>query len=294
MKTQSRAFQGANVAAQFRRRLLLIVPLLLLLLIPALGENNANATTVGGSGQIRYGLEQKKGFDTCSAPTISQMQTWWTSSPYYDIGIYIGGSTRACGQPNLTSSWVTSAHNQGWSFYLIWAGPQAPCNGGSISTNTGTAFNQGKQEGLNAINAGLNLGFTGYNAFYYDMENYDETNVTCRNAVNSFVSGWVYQLRVAFPEKAGVYGNGCDASYWASIQFVPDFVWIADASGDPDVWGLNCLANGLWSGTQRIHQYVINSVETYGSVQLQIDRDCADSSITPHGHSGEDTTCTVE
>ena len=37
------------------------------------------------------------GFDLCTAPTDSpQMSTWWASSPYFDIGIYVGGSTRSC------------------------------------------------------------------------------------------------------------------------------------------------------------------------------------------------------
>lgn len=26
---------------------------------------------------------QSKGFDACTTPTVSQMNTWWSASPYY-------------------------------------------------------------------------------------------------------------------------------------------------------------------------------------------------------------------
>lgn len=57
------------------------------------------------------GISQQKGFDTCAAPTKTTMSNWWTNSPYYNIGIYIGGSSRGCAQPNLTASWVTAVQS---------------------------------------------------------------------------------------------------------------------------------------------------------------------------------------
>lgn len=47
------------------------------------------------------------GFDTCSAPPDSTMNTWWQHSPYYSVGIYIGGVHRKCSQPNLKTNWAT-------------------------------------------------------------------------------------------------------------------------------------------------------------------------------------------
>ena len=32
-----------------------------------------------------------QGFDTCAAPSIPTMQTWWGSSPFTSVGIYVGG-----------------------------------------------------------------------------------------------------------------------------------------------------------------------------------------------------------
>jgi hypothetical protein len=144
---------------------LLLAPLLFILA----GGADTEATSVGGSGGTRYGVSQNKGFDTCSAPTTSQMQAWWNYSPYWDTVIYMGGVSRGCSQPNLTKTWVTDAHNQGWSFYLTWVGPQAPCTGFTykFSYDTFDAFHQGKAEADKADAAAYNLGFTGYNIYYY-------------------------------------------------------------------------------------------------------------------------------
>ena len=68
-----------------------------------------------------------QGFDTCAAPSTATMQTWWTSSPYTSVGIYIGGANRGCAEPNLTPPWVSTVIAQGWRLLPIWVGPQAPC-----------------------------------------------------------------------------------------------------------------------------------------------------------------------
>jgi Rv2525c-like, glycoside hydrolase-like domain len=66
-----------------------------------------------------------QGFDACTAPSVAQMQAWRQQSPYRAIGIYIGGSDRACAQPNLTASWVSRQQQAGWHFIPIYVGPQA-------------------------------------------------------------------------------------------------------------------------------------------------------------------------
>lgn len=67
------------------------------------------------------------GFDLCQAPGTGPMATWWASSPYFDMGIYVGGGTRSCPQPNLISSWVKTVTGEGWGLISLWPGPQAPC-----------------------------------------------------------------------------------------------------------------------------------------------------------------------
>ena len=73
------------------------------------------------------GINQGLGFDACTAPSTSTMQKWWSGTPWSWVGIYIGGSVRACSQPNLTASWMNTTYAQGWSYELLWVGPQAPC-----------------------------------------------------------------------------------------------------------------------------------------------------------------------
>ena len=48
------------------------------------------------------------GFDQCLAPTQKAMDAWLASSPFWAVGIYISGKSRACrSQPNLTPTWVS-------------------------------------------------------------------------------------------------------------------------------------------------------------------------------------------
>ena len=67
------------------------------LLVPMSG----NAATT----QTRTGVFSGFAFDACAAPSTNAL-TAWAASPYRAVGIYIGGTNRACKQPNLTASWV--------------------------------------------------------------------------------------------------------------------------------------------------------------------------------------------
>lgn len=248
-----------------------ITPSAAMLQIQQAGPTPFASTTTSGNA----------GFDQCSAGTVSQMQTWWTSSPYFDTGIYIGGVARACGQPNLTSSWVQSVFSQGWRLMPLWVGPQAPCStfASRISSTPSTAFNQGVSEGTSAVAAANALGLSN-GVIYYDMENYNSGDTTCRAAVNQFISGWVQQLRSS-GFHAGVYGSATDAnSGWATVTNVPDDVWIALWNGQATTTGLSPLPDSLWSSNQRIHQYQGGHNETWGSVTFNIDNDQENGQVT--------------
>ncbi len=235
-----------------------------------------------------YGITQKKGFDACSAPTSSQMDTWWSSSPYWNVGIYFGGSTRSCSQPNLTSSWISHQHNAGWDFLPLWAGPQLPytscaTTGGpyssNISLNTSTAYNQGITEAQKAIPAAANLGFsTSGMPIIYDLEAYNGAS-SCRAAAKAFINGWDYWLKLSPAQKAGVYGSTC-ASYlddFSHIATVPDFIWFAWPNGNPSVKSITCISTSHWVSSQRHKQYTSTHTETWptSGVKLSIDNDCS-------------------
>jgi len=66
-------------------------------------------------------------FDACTAPSLTTMEAWKIASPYRGVGVYIGGASRTCSQPNLTPIWVTAVSLQGWRVIPIYVGHQAPC-----------------------------------------------------------------------------------------------------------------------------------------------------------------------
>src|SRR6185369_1680981 len=55
-------------------------------------QSRAASASVASSGADAVSTSRnRKGFDKCSADSVSNMQVWWSSSPYYDANIYIGG-----------------------------------------------------------------------------------------------------------------------------------------------------------------------------------------------------------
>lgn len=243
-------------------------------------------------------VNQHYGFDTCSAPSTAAMSTWYVDSPYWWIGIYIGGNSRACAQPNLSAAWLNTTYGQGWRFAPLWVGPQAPCTTyyNRFSSNTSTAFQQGKNEAISAWYALVNLGF-GSNAaqtpIYYDLENYSPPAAPgwCQTAVSYFIAGWVSQLHIIPAQVAGVYGSTC-ASYLnnlATISPPPDDIWGGDGSSHTS--SMSCINSGYWTQSQRLEQYSGGHVESYGGVAINIDNDCANGWLAPTTQYGTDQAC---
>lgn len=261
----------------------------------------ASSTMLAAQSAYAYpgggGAFNGKGFDTCAAPSTSQMQAWWTNTPWSWIGVYIGGSVRGCSQPNLTATWMNNTYNQGWRHTLIWVGPQAPCTTYSsrISSDTATAFQQGKSEAIKAYNALIALGFTNSAAntpVVYDMEGYPN-NASCRAAVKSFMQGWVDQLAVAPAQQSGVYGSVC-ASYlsdFATLARPPKFIWGANWDGNPSTSALSCISGTSWSNHQRLKQYQGDHNETWGGVTINIDSNCANGPVAPSGGLNSGSVC---
>lgn len=230
------------------------------------------------------------GFDSCVRPTVEQMQTWFTHSPYRVWNLYLGGSSRfsLCGV--LSASYLQSLTQQGWLFIPTWVGPQPPCSqvgrGRKISADLGTAYNEGIIEALMALDVAEALGLTGTDKsgtiLYYDIENYPN-NADCKAATRSFISGWSATLR-AHGTRAGVYGSPC-TSYvgdLAGATHVPDAVWLAywthaayDGGIKPSdfVFSVPCISPTLWNNNQRLRQYAGDHTENWGGVALPIDSD---------------------
>jgi photosystem II stability/assembly factor-like uncharacterized protein len=248
-------------------------------LTPPVGANSALSvgdTAISPDAVISISA---RGFDQCAAGTVSQMQAWWTNTPWSFANIYIGGANRGCSQPSLTSAWVNSIlHAQGWGLVPTWVGLQAPgshCGCSIMSSNTATAKQQGINEANAATNAANALGLKPPTIIYYDLEQYDGSSA----AAAAFVEGWVTRLH-QLGNQAGVYANPTNAAAdLATIANPPDAVWIAAWNGNPSVFGISGLPDNRWDHHQRIHQYQGCHTETWGGVTFHIDSDTSDGPV---------------
>jgi Rv2525c-like, glycoside hydrolase-like domain len=221
------------------------------------------------------------GFDACTAPSLAAL-TAWTASPYRALGIYIGGANRACGDGNLSASWVEDAVGQGWSLLPLYVGLQAPCVGQSrlskLSTSTGTAASQGRAAADDAVARAAVFGLPAGSPIYFDMEGYATNNATCTKAVQAFVTAWDDELRV-LGYIAGVYGSAASTIRDISNLGIgtPDDAWIANWNGNPSVFGDPYVSDSLWQNHQRIHQFKGGHKETWGGVTINVDDDFVDA-----------------
>jgi hypothetical protein len=238
------------------------------------------------------------GFDTCQDPSQSTMNAWWHNTPWSWVGVYIGGSEMACSQPSLTSAWLNNQNRVGWRFSFIWVGAQAPCSGFGVtfSSNTATAYQQGKNEAKAARAKLLSLGITNGakgTPLTYDLEGFNPSSCNAQAAAHRFVQGWVDQLHVAPAQSAGVYGSTCASSlqtYAGSSQ--PDYIWGANFDGNQRTSVMSCVSSTSWASAhhQRLKQYIGGHNETWGGVTLNIDTDCANGPVAPNG-AGTSTAC---
>ena len=255
----------------------------------ALEANNSVFARAAPDGSTRISLN--RGFDKCTAAPVSQMQTWWNTSPFYDSNIYISGRNRGCSQPQLSAAWVNQVSAMGWGLIPTIVGYQAPC---SVSTNSAkhssdpaVAETQGRGEADIAIADANNLGLTQGTVLYYDMERYDETAATpgCRTSVKAFLKGWTDRLK----ERnyiSGVYGSPTNAANdWVNIPAPSrmDAIWMARWDNVPSVWYYAppspALPDNFWANHQRIKQYQPPHDEMWGGVTFNIDGNIADGPV---------------
>src|SRR5262249_1272092 len=199
----------------------------------------------------------------------------WLASPYRALGIYIGGSNRACPNPQLSSAWTAGAVATGWSLIPLYVGLQAPCIGRSDvaklspaqAARQGTAAAADAARGWPAPPLGLRSG----SPIYFDMEGYSVNTPACTQAVQTFVPAWVNELH-AQGILAGVYGSAAstirDLQALTATASAPDEVWIADWNGNQSVFGNPYVSDTLWTNHQRIHQYQGSHHATWGGATI--------------------------
>ncbi|WP_083707415.1 glycoside hydrolase domain-containing protein [Intrasporangium flavum] len=248
----------------------------------ATAATTATMATTAGTG-VSNGF-RGMGFDTCAAPALTTMQKWYASSPYRAMGIYIGGSMRACGDGNLSASWVSQVAGMGWGLMPIYVDLQAPCvnQPGLAKIDPTKAAAQGTTAADDAVARAQAFGLGAGTPVYYDMEAYGSSDPTtaasCRQTVLTFLTAWTTELhRLGY--RSGVYGSTSSVmvdlsdAYGTSGFTPPDDVWFARWNGLQtlsDSAAYPAFKDSYWASGQRIHQYQLTT-ETWGGVKLDID-----------------------
>lgn len=237
------------------------------------------------------------GFDQCLAPTQRSMDTWLTSSPFFAVGIYISGTSRACrNQPNLTPTWVATQLRKGWRLLPITLGPQASCqprfprydDDVKIDPRPGTngtygnARKMGKAEAETSVRDAQALGIIAGSTLWYDLEGYDSANTHCRESALQFLSGWTTRLH-ELGYVSGVYssaGSGIKDLDNARVNrpgviTMPDRIWVARWDGVANT-STSYLREDGWRPGGRVKQYQGGHDETWGGVTINIDSNFLD------------------
>jgi len=243
----------------------------------------ASAAGSAATRQARAQVFTGYGFDACTAPSTSALQAW-SASPYRALGIYLGGVNRGCADGNLSASWISTTVAMGWSLLPLYVGLQAPCVGPArlqrISSTQATAAAQGRAAADDAASLASGFGLPTGSPIYFDMEGYKSNDTACTKAVQSFVTGWVTQLRTN-SYVPGVYGSAASTIRDVSTlgPALPDVIWIANWNGVESVFGDPYVSDGLWANHQRVHQYKGGHEETWGGVTINIDNNYVDGVV---------------
>ncbi len=241
-------------------------------------------------------INDHQGLDRCGPMDPTDMQKFWTGTPYWNFGRYLGGENVSACQL-LDSNWMNSVNAQGWGLVIYWVGLQAPagCTDPArgfqpMSSNPLVAVAQGRQAAVAAYNKLHQIGVTKVQSILYlDIENYTDTAL-CRNAVNFYIKGWTRELfdptdiPGAIPQISGLYANpGAIQALWNAgpghcLGMCPININFASYPGGlaNSVWGEGpTLPDSEWSYYQRGHQYRGPHDEWWNqSVPITVDSDC--------------------
>lgn len=220
-------------------------------------------------------------FDACRAPDQATMDRWRTSSPFTGVGIYLGGSHRACEQRHLTPRWVDRQMRSGWQLLPIWVGPQASCTGYQHRIDDspgrfdlyGNARAGGVAAARRAAATARSLGLPPAETIFYDIEGFDTGRPKCKWSALAFLEEWTQELhRRGY--RSGVYSHVNAAisllSRTSSRYVKPDAIWYAwiDRVGEvPPEY----VSDAAFMSTSRVHQYLLDTRVEFGGIPMDID-----------------------
>ena len=212
------------------------------------------------------------------------MRAWRRHSPYRAVGVYIGGSNRACDQANLTPSWVRREAAAGWRFIPLYAGPQARF--GQLQSRPG----QGIAAARDAAVQAQRLGFGPRTPIYYDMESFPAADslaggqISVRldegTAPTRLLIRCLQQLR--FGDRGS--GQALRPPDFAPPDVIFDARWNALPSISDSVY-----AHSYWARGRRLHQFSGNVSQTFGGDTMNIDEDYLDVNLATPGGTAQAT-----
>ena len=245
---------------------------------PVLASNPSPAPTQETPGRILAG------FDTCAAPSLPTMKAW--RAKYAATAIYIGGQMMACGQSNLSASWVQQTEAMGYALMPTFVGLQAPCDSFSGKIDPKQAAPQGTAAANQAVTAAKSYGLGAGTPIYYDMEAYDHTNAGCRTAVLTFLDAWTRQLK-AVGYISGVYSSAGSAitdlqshtTVAGHSLAEPQAIWFALWDNENNMTGAPYMTSAVWPVASRSKQYAGNRVVKVRGIAMNIDADWVASAV---------------
>jgi hypothetical protein len=286
--SRSRARRPAQLLISAAARWMYLSVFATAALVASLVVGNPTSALADGSPQT-YVYHQ--GFDTCWTMTDGDLSAWWTNTPNYTVGLYLGGEDGAAsgiGCTTPTNSVWNYAVNTGYGVEAFWYGAQMPpsCGGAGdrpayISLNANTATSEGESEATKAAAQAASFGLPFAAPIYFDLEGFAD-NSGCLTAAESFVNGWSYEINDHTSYTGDLYGSSC-SSYLTDMSLhsnIPGAIAPSDPGVDvTGVYGLQCLPDNKWDHNQRAHQDEVNVTHTWGKVTFPVDEDCVDGPV---------------
>jgi hypothetical protein len=225
-------------------------------------QRSAKQRSAGQAAAARHGRWVRRGFDTCTAPSLSAMRKW--RRHFSAMAVYIGGPEAACG----------------WALIPTYVGRQAPCNPFHMRIRPRHSFAEGRAAARQAARLAAALGMGRHAPIYDDMEAYHHLRARCRRPVLSFLNGWTRQLH-AWGHRAGVYSSAGSAvtdlrqARWVYGRRLvkPDAIWFGLWDGRCNLAGAPYVPASWWPAGHRIKQWRGAHWRRIGGVSLNIDSD---------------------
>ena len=264
--------------------------------LSALVATGLSAPPAQAASRVTPGSFTGFAFDTCTTPSNADMDAWRASSPFWGVGVYIGGAELSrCtkeAETKLDAAWVSRQAQRGWRVLPIWVGPQADCADDPYTSRIDTskrssyaaARSQGAANAGAAVKRAKNLGIPAGSTLWYDIEAFDNSVQDCRRSVLSFLSSWTKRLH-GLGYTSGVYSSVASGIHVLDnadklspgSYAMPDQVWYAWANKRANtVIATKWVRRTSWMPHARVHQYVIDTYATYGGVRMEVDRNFLD------------------